>query len=190
MLITDQAPLSDDQARAVSDARMDMLRFRDGHFERVVCGEWVRCEAAAPLAKQGLLELFKDPFDDMACRVRPTQAGLNAIGVLSPAQIMARDLGDKYNDMVVSGRSWTKERGDAARETVGPDADWAAWQAALGVPSELLLTGDAGTYDRDGGWCRCEAGHDEWVRFQRWSERGLEGHGFLHAGCRRLLQSG
>lgn len=54
----------------------------------------------------------------------------------------------------------------------------------------VTLTGDGRQYER-GTWCSCSrVADDGWVQFQIWTLRGMEAHGFLHATCRRLLQTG
>lgn len=182
------SPLTETQRAVIADARMDMLRHSDNGFERVNAGVWHLCLTADVLHRRGLLTLQPDPHPGAQHqRVRPTQEGLNAIGKLTPAQIMALDVGAAYDGLIVATRSWSAEHSQAAKAVAG--GDLAAYEAALGVPSELLLTSDGGGYAR-GQWCPCELYEDEWVRFERWSARGRTGHGFLHGACRRLLQSG
>lgn len=70
-------------------------------------------------------------------------------------------------------------------------ADVEAWRAALGPHTHATLTAD-GRGARVDSWCRCvrKADGDAWVRYERWSARGREAHGFLCPACRFLTQTG
>jgi hypothetical protein len=43
---------------------------------------------------------------------------------------------------------------------------------------------------RDLRWHTGDATDDDWVYYERWTERGRVAHGWIHAATRRLLQSG
>lgn len=82
--------------------------------------------------------------------------------------------------------SWSAEataRADAVAGKVGAKE----WRAALGPHAEATLTGD-GQAAIVRGWCDCSA--VEQVRYERWSARGREAHGFVCKTCRRLTQTG
>ena len=158
MLTTELATLTASQRSVLEDARLDLVRRHGDRFERMNAGQWHLCVTAAVLVQRKLLELVPDSFDPGSQRVRPTQAGLNAIGVLTPAQIMALGVGETYDNMIVNHRRWNRDAHIAASAV-----DWRTPEAAiaaLGVPAELTMTGDGREYHRD-GWCQCDkVAHD------------------------------
>lgn len=83
--------------------------------------------------------------------------------------------------------TWSAEasqRADAAGEVASDE-----WWAALGPHSEATLTGD-GRGVVTTGWCTDNPSADTWVRYERYSDRGREAHGFVCPDCRRLVQTG
>lgn len=80
---------------------------------------------------------------------------------------------------------WSKEAGaraDAAGEAGSPE-----WYAALGTNETATLTSDGrGAIVED--WCSCGGVKQE--RYERWSARGREAHGFVCKTCRYLTQTG
>lgn len=80
---------------------------------------------------------------------------------------------------------WPKEAGaraDAAGEAGSPE-----WYEALGRHETATLTSD-GRGAIVEGWCSCGA-HGQ-ARYERWSARGREAHGFVCSSCRFLTQTG
>jgi hypothetical protein len=64
------------------------------------------------------------------------------------------------------------------------------FEAMLGDPEQVTLSADG--RPTQPGWCRCRprpAG-ERWVRYERWSARGREAHGYVCPTCRRLTQTG
>lgn len=85
--------------------------------------------------------------------------------------------------------SWSTDalqRADAAGEPASPE-----WQEALGPSEATVLTGD-GQDARTSAWCGHKPPADTWVRYERWSPRGMEAHGYVcpDINCRQLVQSG
>lgn len=83
--------------------------------------------------------------------------------------------------------TWSAEasqRADAAGEVASDE-----WWAELGPHSEATLTGD-GRGVVTTGWCTENPPADTWVRYERYSDRGREAHGFVCPDCRRLVQTG
>ena len=70
---------------------------------------------------------------------------------------------------------------------VGADVD--AVLARTATPVEATLTADGRTANTR-EWHDGPAADHEWVRVERYSARGMEFHGFVHAVSRRLLQTG
>jgi hypothetical protein len=111
------------------------------------------------------------------------------------AAILGADLYDaergsrtKVGDLFISSVGWSRARADAAAAIAEPGS--AEWRAALGTPERATLTSDGLGVNR-GQWCQC--GHEdagEWGRYEYWTAGGREGHGFVHAYCRRLMQAG
>ena len=113
------------------------------------------------------------------------------------AAILAADLFDiermertRVGHMQIAGAGWSKERGEQADATAEPGSP--EWTAALGTHEHATLTSDGKSAIRD-AWCTC-ANDDvcagQWVRYEQWTERGCERHGYVHSECRRLLQAG
>ena len=61
--------------------------------------------------------------------------------------------------------------------------------AHTATPVEAVLTGD-GRYAERNAWHDGPADDAEWVRYERYSARGMESHGFVHGVSRRLVQTG
>jgi hypothetical protein len=71
-----------------------------------------------------------------------------------------------------------------------PGADLDAIIAGkLPATRDVIATQD-GRYIDLTGWHEGDASEDEWVFYERYSTRGREGHGWVHRGTRKLLQSG
>lgn len=70
---------------------------------------------------------------------------------------------------------------------IGTDVEDVAERTA--IPVVALLTED-GRYAEVSAWHDGPVGDDEWVRYERYSARGREGHGYVHAVTRRLVQAG
>ena len=113
------------------------------------------------------------------------------------AAILAADLFDRermeptrVGGMQITGAGWSKERADladAAAERGSPE-----WIAALSTHEHATLTSDGKSAIRT-AWCTCandDVYADQWIRYEHWTERGCEAHGFVHSECRRLLQTG
>jgi hypothetical protein len=106
------------------------------------------------------------------------------------AAILAADLGATAGGMTVDTGGWSKERADAAR-AAGP-AGSEEWRAALGAFEHATLTADGQPANR-GAWCTCpndDVAAADWIRYEVWVPAGCERHGFVHATCRKLLQTG
>ena len=100
------------------------------------------------------------------------------------AQIMTR-----VGDLTVVGGGWSKERGDYADATA--EAGSAGWIAALGAHENATLTSDGRGANRQ-AWCECAGLNDAaaWVRYEGWTEQGMDAHGFVCGTCRRITQTG
>ena len=124
-----------------------------------------------------------DPRDEAANAARTAQTREVA------RLLLAAPLRTKVGGLTVFTAGWSKERADqarAAREAGSPE-----WFAALGDHEHATLTSDGGAADR-WHWCECEpfpAG-ETYVRYEHWSERGMERHGYVCPDCRRLTQTG
>lgn len=124
-----------------------------------------------------------DPFDEAAMEARTAQTREVA------RLLLAAPLRTRVGGLVAETGGWSRERAaeaDAAGEPGSPE-----WFAALGDHEHVTLTGDGGAANRS-RWCECEpfpAGQD-WVRYEHWTERGRERHGFVCPSCRRLTQTG
>jgi len=66
-----------------------------------------------------------------------------------------------------------------------------AWYAALGSHEHATLTAD-GRDAEPSEWCEHKPPAESWVRYERWSARGMEAHGYVcpDIDCRHLVQSG
>lgn len=92
--------------------------------------------------------------------------------------------------------TWTAERVarpdvQAALRNAEAAGDMAALEVALGSHDTATLTGD-GRWALTRQWCSCTPGPDAgtWVRYERYTARGREAHGYVCPGCRHLVQSG
>jgi hypothetical protein len=88
-----------------------------------------------------------------------------------------------------SGGGWSREAGERADAAGEPGSE--AWWAALGPHEHATLTQDGGPAEPS-AWCSHKTPADAWVRYERWSPRGCEAHGYVcpREDCRRLVQSG
>lgn len=113
--------------------------------------------------------------------------------VLTAEQMLDLPIGTGHDDMIVSNRSWSRKASEAALAAAKDGTPYKEYEELLGRPAEIVLTGDAGPYFQ-GGWCLCESGtaytDGGWIRFERWTGKGREAHGFIHDKCRKLLQAG
>jgi hypothetical protein len=137
-------------------------------------------EASAELAS--LRAGWDQPFtgDDYGARGEQTRK--------LAALILAAPLRTRIGELIVDAGGWSRERGLYADMLA--DRGTPAWVAALGDHEHATLTADGHAAVR-GQWCACTVVRaDEWVRYEYWTARGCEHHGFVHAGCRKLLQVG
>ena len=91
--------------------------------------------------------------------------------------------------MIADTGGWSRERGMHADSVAGRGTP--EWVVALGDHEHATLTGDGHAAVRS-QWCTCLADFPacEWVRYEYWTTRGCEHHGFVHSECRKLLQVG
>jgi hypothetical protein len=109
---------------------------------------------------------------------------------------MSLKLRDVHGGLTVCGREWTPEQGAQldALLNVEPNPDRARLNemlAALGTPAQVRMSADGLGFDTH-GWCRCATEPDAmtWVRYERWTPAGREGHGYVCPTCRLLVQTG
>jgi len=121
-----------------------------------------------------------DPRDEAANAARG-----DLTRALAAATLAAR-VGTAVGGMTVVGAGWSRERGDYADSVAEVGSD--AWKAALGSHEDATLTSDGRGAIRD-AWCECPA-PGGWVRYEGWTARGCEAHGFVCGGCRRVTQTG
>lgn len=149
-----------------------------------------RLETLAPSAELARLHaawsapFLADPRDEAASAARSAQTREVA------RLLLAAPLRTEVGGLTVFTAGWSKERADQAY--AAGDAGSPAWFAALGDHEHATLTSDGGAADRQ-RWCQCpndDVFADQWVRYEHWTERGMERHGFVHSECRRLLQAG
>jgi hypothetical protein len=114
-------------------------------------------------------------------------------------EILTARIGATFDGLIVADRSWPADAPKPGPE-LEPGSD--AWYEAIGPAGTVYLTSDgrgANTY----GWCECggqtgqvwfdSPGIGEgqvWVRYERYTPAGREAHGWVHQGCRMLLQVG
>ncbi len=69
--------------------------------------------------------------------------------------------------------------------------DVEALHAALG-PYQVATLTDDGRQAVTRGWCSCGRSGNAatWARYERWTEKGLDGHGYVCRNCRYLTQTG
>lgn len=148
-----------------------------------------RLETLAPSAELASLHaawsgpFLADPRDEAASAARTAQTREVA------RLLLAAPLRTEVGGLTVYTAGWSRERGaeaDAAGEPGSP-----VWFAALGAHQHATLTSDGGAADR-ARWCECqpEPSGETWVRYEFWTERGQERHGFVCPSCRRLVQTG
>ncbi|PZG12988.1 hypothetical protein C1I95_24580 [Micromonospora craterilacus] len=108
--------------------------------------------------------------------------------IAQASRILATSVGQMVDTLIKVHGGWSADAAARADATAEPGTD--EWRNALGPHEDATLTAD-GRPAATGGWCTCPAvGDDEWVRYERWSARGREAHGYVHAGCRALVQAG
>ncbi|MFI1996739.1 hypothetical protein [Actinoplanes sp. NPDC020271] len=75
----------------------------------------------------------------------------------------------------------------AADTTAEPDAP----PGVVNPHENAVLTADGDKAHLD-GWCACPhvPALDRWVRYERWTDTGRAGHGYLCPTCRRITQTG
>lgn len=135
------------------------------------CGEQFRGYAAAHAAT-----IVADAHE---CRT-------NTAAVLGAANCSVVPLPD--GPLVKVWGSWSAETARRA-EGIDPSVDRAAWRAAMGSHEEATLTADGRMVDRS-RWCRCEGETPTPVRYEFWTTRGREAHGWACASCRGITQTG
>ena len=140
------------------------------------------------LLRQWNAPFTADPFDEHAWDGRKQLTRDLA------AAILAAPLGDENGRTRVGGlqiatAGWTQARGDYANSVASSVTDPQKWIAALGTHEHATLTADGQGANR-ASWCWCAGGPAEWVRYEYWTAEGREGHGFVCAECRRLVQTG
>lgn len=79
----------------------------------------------------------------------------------------------------------------AALKTAEQTGDVNLFESALGPHDTATLTFD-GRLAATRNWCGCTPEPDAgaWIRYERYSARGREAHGYVCPTCRRLVQSG
>jgi hypothetical protein len=92
-------------------------------------------------------------------------------------------------NLILTSAGWSREaadRANAAAVTGTPE-----WFAALGAYEHATLTEDGRSARRD-AWCPCpeDDSAGTWVRYEYWTARGMEAHGYVCPECRRLTQAG
>ena len=143
------------------------------------------------LASEWRAPFLADPRDETA------MAGRGRLTRELAAAILADKGGDangrtRVGDLQIATAGWSKERGAHADSVADSATDPQAWIAALGVHEHATLTGDGQGANR-AAWCDCpndDVHADQWTRYEHWTARGVEAHGFVHSECRRLLQVG
>lgn len=124
-----------------------------------------------------------DPSDEAACAASAAQTR-EVAGLL-----LAAPLRTEVGGMIIYTGGWSRERADKADAAGEPGSP--EWIAALGDHEHATLTGDGRAANRT-RWCECEpqpAG-ETWIRYEHWTERGMDRHGFVCPSCRRLTQTG
>jgi len=103
--------------------------------------------------------------------------------------ILAARLGTKFDGLTKSRGGWSKEAGVRASRAHPEGGE--AWYAALGPQEYSILTSDGGGAVPD-GWCEHKPEAETWARYERWTAKGREAHGYVcpDHDCRRLVQSG
>lgn len=98
----------------------------------------------------------------------------------------------RIGDLAVVHHGWSKTAADLADSIAEPGT--LRWRAALGTPSEVTLTGDGRMVSVRGRipFCGCDPrpDSDTEIRYERWTVRGREAHGFCCPTCRYLTQTG
>ena len=124
-----------------------------------------------------------DPRDEAASAARTVQTREVA------RLMLAAPLRTEVGGLVAETAGWSRERAaeaDAAGEAGSPE-----WFAALGDHEHVTLTGDGRAANRS-RWCECrpQPRIEAWVRYEHWTERGRDRHGFVCPSCRSLTQTG
>ncbi len=89
--------------------------------------------------------------------------------------------------MVVVSGGWSAEAAAAADAIATPGS--AEWLGALGAREHVTMTADGHGASRQ-TWCQCPERPELWVRYEGWTARGREAHGFVCGSCRKLTQVG
>lgn len=124
-----------------------------------------------------------DPRDEAANAARGEQTRALA------ARLLSVPLGTRAGGMTLVSSGWSKERGAHARSVADPVTDPEAWVKALGHSDSAVLTSDGHSAVRT-AWCADPPGAGSWVRYEHWSPRGCEAHGYVCPDCRKLTQTG
>ena len=148
-----------------------------------------RLETLAPSARLAWAHaawsapFLADPRDEAANAARIAQTREVA------RLLLAAPLRTEVGGMVVFTAGWSRERAAKADAAGKPGSE--AWFAALGDHEHATLTSDGRAADR-ARWCECqpEPAGETWVRYEHWTGRGVERHGFVCPACRRLTQTG
>lgn len=123
-----------------------------------------------------------DPSDAAASAARTTQTRHLAAAILA-AKVATR-IADRLT-IVTAG--WSKQRGDEADAAAPVGSN--EWIAKLGAHQHATLTYDGKAANRD-AWCRCPEDPETWIRYEQWTARGVEAHGYVCRECRALTQTG
>jgi hypothetical protein len=132
-----------------------------------------------------------------ACTAEHTIEARTASGQWRPAYlalaetILAAKVGSKVETfdgpLTKNSGQWSQEASRKASAVAAEGTpEWAA--AARKIPHETATLTSDGRGAMVKGWCAC--GGTEQVRYERWSARGREAHGFVCTTCRYLTQTG
>lgn len=139
-------------------------------------------------------------FDPIAQNVKLTEAGWAVYREEENAryareareianEVLTTRTGQAVRGLVVVGRTWDKEAGARAETLVNPTFE--EYTEALGTAKEATLMSTGGGHPNTHEWCNCHGGSSaHWVRYERWSERGQEAHGYVCPNCWKLTQTG
>ena len=123
------------------------------------------------------------PFDDAAMLARSERTRQLAAECCWPRRWVPRS-----RAWSSTPAGWSRERGaeaDAAGDARSPE-----WLAALGPHEHATLSADGRAAVRD-QWCQCASTPAVgWARYEHWTARGRESHGFVCPASHRLTQAG
>lgn len=166
------------------------------HKFRVACAEHQATRASKAAAKR-LADRLNTPISAGSCLAWHTVEQLVdgewvALHVLRAREILAAPVGAVIDTpdgkLIKCGGTWSREA--AARAEPVRDQGIDAYCAALGAHTTAELSAD-GRLPYLSAWCKClTVRPTDWVRYERYSERGREGHGYVHAACRYIVQTG